>query len=271
MSHIRPPAVAGLFYPAEPATLARDVDRLLADGRLRLAEAVGLPAGLPKALVLPHAGYVYSGSTAALGYAVLEPYRTEVQRVVLLGPVHRVAVQGLAVDRADAFETPLGLVRAEGSSAKRLPDVVESPSAHALEHSLEVHLPFLQRVLGDVPTVPLAVGRASPEAVAGVLDALWGGPETIIVVSSDLSHYLPYDQARAADEETVTAVLALGGPLLPTQACGAAPVNGLVVAARRHSLVPHLIGLCNSGDTAGDRRRVVGYAAIGFWPKGRTP
>ncbi len=270
MSLIRPPAVAGLFYPDDPATLQRDVDRLLAGARGALAGIEGLPPGVPKALVVPHAGYIYSGSTAALGYALLEPHRAAIERVVLLGPVHRVAVRGLAVDPADAFETPLGRVRTDASTAAGLPHVVESAAAHSLEHSLEVHLPFLQRVLGDVPVVPLAVGAAEPTEVAAVLDALWDGPGTLIVVSSDLSHYLGYDQARAEDSATVAAVLALEGPLLNTQACGATPVNGLLVAAGRHALTAHLVGMCNSGDTAGDRRRVVGYATIGFWEKVTT-
>jgi len=271
MSPVRPPAVAGLFYPGDPDALQREVDRLLTDARRRLAGIAGLPTRIPKALIVPHAGYVYSGSTAALGYALLEPHREAVDRVVLLGPVHRVPVRGLAVDTADAFETPLGLVRVDAAAAG-LPHVVASPSAHALEPSLEVQLPFLQAALGDVPVVALAVGDASPAEVAGVLDALWDGPGTLVVVSSDLSHYLPYAEAQAADEATVAAVLALAGPLGHAQACGATPVNGLLVAARRHGLVPRLVGRCNSGDTAGDRRRVVGYATVGFWPDaGATP
>jgi AmmeMemoRadiSam system protein B len=263
VQQVRPPAVAGAFYPADRDTLASVVGELLADARTHLS-----PSGpVPKALVLPHAGYVYSGSTAARGYAALLPARGRLTRVVLLGPTHRVAVDGLALPAAHAFATPLGLVRiAEIDPAVRasLPQVVDRPDVHAQEHSLEVHLPFLQWVLGDVEVVPLAVGRAAPPVVAAVIDALWGGPETVVVVSSDLSHYLPYAEATLRDEATVARLLALDGPITHEDACGATPVNGLLVTARARGLRPDLLHRCTSGDTAGDRRRVVGYAAVAF-------
>jgi AmmeMemoRadiSam system protein B len=243
--------------------LARDVTTLLSEARRRLP--TGTP--VPKALLLPHAGYVYSGSTAALGYAAVEPAAATVQRVVLLGPTHRVAVDGLALPEVKAFDTPLGRVRVgevDPGVRARLPQLVESRGAHAMEHSLEVHLPFLQLVLEEFTLVPLAVGRATPDQVADVLDALWGGPETLVVVSSDLSHYLGYAEAEALDVATVEQVLRLGAPLTHDQACGATPANGLLVAARRHGLRPLLLARCSSGDTAGDRRRVVGYAAVAF-------
>lgn len=260
---MRPAAVAGQFYPADPEVLQRDLRHLLADAERRLPADLPVPA----ALILPHAGYVYSGSTAALGYALLARAAGRTGRVVLLGPTHRVPVEGLALPGAAAMATPLGLVRVEvpdGRVLATLPQVVEDSAAHALEHSLEVHLPFLQVALGDVAVVPFAVGRASPTEVAAVLDAVRGGPESVVVVSSDLSHYLPYALAEQVDRETVDQVLRLAGPLDGEQACGAAPVNGLLVAARRRGLVPRLLGRCSSGDTAGDRRRVVGYAAIAF-------
>ena len=187
--------------------------------------------------------------------------------MVLLGPTHRVAVDGLALPGAHAFATPLGDVRVvepEPAVLAALPQVVVRPVVHALEHSLEVHLPFVQVALGDVEVLPLAVGRAAPEDVAAVLDAVWGGPETVVVVSSDLSHYLTYEQAATVDAVTVRQVLGLDGPLGHEQACGATPLNGLLVAAGRHDLRPRLLGACSSGDTAGDRRRVVGYAAVAF-------
>ena len=260
MNQTRPPAVAGMFYPGQPATLATTVDHLLAD-------APALAMTQPKALIVPHAGYVYSGATAARAYAALKPWHAVIRRVILLGPTHRVAVNGLALPSVGAFRTPLGEVPLDNAaiaSLAGLPQIVVSDRVHAEEHALEVHLPFLQRVLDDFTLVPLAVGHAAPETVAEVLDRLWGGPETLIVISSDLSHFLPYDAANAVDRETCQHILALDTHIRPEQACGAFPVNGLLLVARRRGLVPQLIQRCNSGDTAGDRQRVVGYAAFAF-------
>lgn len=258
---MRRPAVAGAFYPAEPAALRRMVVKFStpAEGR---SEGV-----VPKALIVPHAGYVYSGAVAGAGYARLRPAAATIRRVVLLGPVHRVPVRGLALPEADGLATPLGEVPIDEEAVGRLsdlPQVVRSAAAHALEHSLEVQLPFLQSVLDDFAVVPLAVGDATPEEVAEVLEVLWGGPETLIVVSSDLSHYHSWATARRLDGETIERVL--HGELLDSyeQACGALPIDGLLLAARRHGLTPRLVAHCNSGDTAGDRDRVVGYAAIDF-------
>ncbi len=263
MLDVRPAAVAGAFYPGRRSELERDVRALIEDARDRLPDRLADP----EALILPHAGYVYSGSTAALGYAALERVRDRVHRVVLLGPTHRHYVDGLALPGVDAFETPLGRVPVEPiTPAVRdgYPQLVVSPAAHALEHSLEVHLPFLQIVLEEFTVVPLAVGGATPAAVADVIDALGGGPETMTIVSSDLSHYHPHAEARETDRETVRQILRLEGWLAHEQACGATPANGLLVSARRHELRPTLLGMCTSGDTAGDRRRVVGYAAVSF-------
>ncbi len=263
MPNVREPAVAGAFYPALSQVLWRDVQALL--GAVR-ASAQGVPP-VPKAIIVPHAGYVYSGSTAALPYARVAAGHDSIRRVVLLGPVHRVPVHGLALPDVEAFATPLGRVPLDTqamASIASLPQVVISPRAHALEHSLEVQLPFLQSVLDDFSVVPLAVGDASSAEVAQVLEALWGGPETLIVISSDLSHYLPYGQAQAMDQQTVQRILRTGVELHHEQACGATPINGLLLAARQHHLRPQLLGLWNSGDTAGDRARVVGYAAIAF-------
>jgi len=264
---VRPPAVAGQFYAADPAVLRADVRRLLDEA------APPEPRRAPKALIAPHAGYVYSGPVAATAYARLAPLRDRVRTVVLLGPTHRVAVNGLALPGADRFATPLGEVDIDADAVTRiadLPQVVESPRAHALEHSLEVHLPFLVETLGRFRLVPLAVGQASPEAVAEVLDRLWGGPETLIVVSSDLSHYQPYAAARRTDEATVRRVLAFSQDIDPHEACGAAPVNGLLLAAQRRGLGAELLDLRNSGDTAGDRSRVVGYASIALFEGGTS-
>lgn len=259
---IRPPAVAGRFYPGQAESLASTVGRLLADAR-----QARVPPPPPKALIVPHAGYVYSGSTAAAGYATLDPVRDQVTRVVLLGPAHHVWFAGLALAGSDEFETPLGRVAVDpGAEAALagLPQVITHSGAHAHEHSLEVQLPFLQQVLGAFSLVPLAVGDASPRQVAEALEALWGGPETLVVVSSDLSHYLPYASAQRIDRDTVQHILDLDWPITDRSACGARGVNGLLVAATERGLRPHLISMCNSGDTAGDRSRVVGYAAIAF-------
>jgi AmmeMemoRadiSam system protein B len=267
MTLVRKPAVAGLFYPAEPGKLRRTVD-----GLLRAARAEVRPAAAPpKALIVPHAGYRYSGSTAAQGYATLLG-ATGIEHVVLLGPCHRVGVPALALPGATAMATPLGLlpVWEQGVQAVAgLEQVVAAPPVHADEHSLEVHFPFIQEVLPQADVLPLAVGWVAPEQVAQVLDAVWGGPETLVVVSSDLSHYQPYAAARQADQTSIEQVLALGPPLTHEQACGATPVNGLLVAAREHRLAPTLLAYRNSGDTAGDKGRVVGYAAIRFDPENR--
>lgn len=257
---IRPPAVAGMFYPGDPELLGRTVDQLL-------AAAPPASASRPKAIIAPHAGYIYSGSTAARAYAGLQPWAATIRRVVLLGPTHRVAVDGLALPESRTFATPLGEIPIDTEAVAALaglPQVVFSDRVHAQEHSLEVHLPFLQRLLGDFTLVPLAVGKASPETVAEVLDRVWGGPETLIVVSSDLSHYLPYAMAQQTDRATCQHILHGDMHIRPEQACGAFPVNGLLLAASRHGLRPELQALCNSGDTAGDKQRVVGYAAFAF-------
>lgn len=264
MNNIRPAAVAGAFYPGDPATLTTTVDRLLAGAE----PASGMQA---KALIVPHAGYVYSGSTAAAAYATLAPWAKTIRRVILLGPTHRVAVDGIALPVAEAFSTPLGTIRLDAQAIAAiadLPQIVFSDHAHAFEHSLEVHLPFLQRVLEQFTLVPLAVGHATPQAVAEVLDRLWDGPETLIVVSSDLSHFLPYRTAQQVDGNTCRHILQFDTHIHPEQACGAYPINGLLLAASQRGLTPTLLGLCNSGDTAGDKNRVVGYAAFSFTEAG---
>jgi AmmeMemoRadiSam system protein B len=225
----------------------------------------------PKALIVPHAGYIYSGAIAATAYVTLRPHAAQIRRVVLLGPTHRVAVRGLALPAADAFETPLGRVMLDASAAAeiaRLPQVTVSAEAHALEHSLEVQLPFLQSVLSDFTLLPLAVGMTTAEEVAEVLETVWGGEETLIVVSSDLSHYLPYSDAQRVDNETAQSILKLRQPIAHDHACGGTPVSGLIIAAQQHHLTPHLLDLRNSGDTAGTRDQVVGYASFAFTEEG---
>lgn len=270
MHQVRQPSVAGTFYPGQASALSRDVMTLLAAARA-VVNILDMTARIPKAIIVPHAGYIYSGATAALAYARLAQGRTRIRRVVLLGPVHRVPVRGLALPGAEWFATPLGKVEVDQDAVAAitaLPQVVVSAVAHAHEHSLEVQLPFLQSVLDDFKLLPLAVGDATPDEVAQVLETLWGGDETLIVISSDLSHFLPYRSAQAVDRETVQSILDLSSSLTHEQACGGTPVNGLLLAARRHHLQPELLGLCNSGDTAGDKGRVVGYASLAFVERG---
>jgi len=266
MASIRRPAVAGpypeaAFYPADAGELRDLVDSLLARAR---ASARSSPRGAsPKALIAPHAGYQYSGPVAASAYARIEP--EGIRRVVLLGPAHRVPVRGLAAPCVEAFATPLGPVALDGpalAAALRLPQVERSDPAHAFEHSLEVQLPFLQRVLGSFELVPLVVGDADPEEVDEVLETLWDGRETLVVVSSDLSHYLDYETARRLDAQTTRAIEALTPEALDLErACGCIPVQGLLLAARRHGLHVRAVDVRNSGDTAGPKDRVVGYGA----------
>jgi AmmeMemoRadiSam system protein B len=241
-----------MFYPDAPGVLRAQV-RAYLEGTGRALPS----APRPKALIVPHAGYVYSGAIAAAAYA----------RLAALGPAHRVPLRGLAAPSVDAFATPLGEIEVDRAAVTRaldLPQVSESDRAHALEHSLEVQLPFLQSLLGSFRVVPFAVGDATAADVAEVIDLLWGGPETLIVISSDLSHYHAYGEARALDQASAQTVLALSPTLGYEQACGALPINGLLTVARRRGLRPELLDLRNSGDTAGDKFRVVGYASFVF-------
>lgn len=257
---IRPPAVAGSFYPADPGRLRAQVEQLLREAK---------PAAIaPKALIAPHAGYIYSGPIAASAYATLAPRAGAIRRVVLLGPSHYVPFAGLALPEADTFATPLGRIELDRAAMRSLEGtagVIRLDAAHAREHSLEVQLPFLQVALREFTLVPLAVGDAQPAATADVLEALWGGPETLLVISSDLSHYRPYQAAAAIDAETARAIESLDdAPLDGEHACGCHPIRGLLHLARRRGLRVTPLDRRNSGDTAGDRRRVVGYGAWAF-------
>jgi len=260
MTNVRNPAVAGLFYPDDPRELHTLVSGYLA--------AVSTSGAVPKAIIVPHAGYIYSGPIAATAYARLKPARGRVTRVVLLGPAHRVGFHGLALSSADYFQTPLGRVKVDQEAVNkisRLPQLQVMDVAHAQEHSLEVHLPFLQEVLGEFSLVPLVVGDAGPEEVAEVLDLLWGGPETLIVISSDLSHYQDYKTAQQLDRATSKAIEELRlEDIQYDHACGRNPVNGLLQVAQRRGLKAITVDLRNSGDTAGPRDQVVGYGAYLF-------
>lgn len=253
---IRHAAVAGTFYPSDADELRAQVKQLLLDNQ-RQGEA-------PKVLIVPHAGYLYSGSVAAAAYSRLQGAAEKVHRVVLLGPSHRVPIDGIALPLASAFETPLGQAEVDKKACQALlgfEQICESEPAHAMEHSLEVHIPFLQVVLREFTIVPLVVGSAEPEEVAEVINQVWGGPETLIVVSSDLSHYHPYQEAELMDVDTTQAIQEMDSHLTGEQACGCAALNGLMVAAKQRQLQVSLIDLRNSGDTAGSKENVVGYGA----------
>ncbi len=261
MTTIREPAVAGMFYPDDPLLLQQQLDAFLHSQEAGMAH--------PKALIVPHAGYIYSGPVAASAYRLLRSMRGQIIRVVLLGPAHRVAFTGLATTSMQYFSTPLGLVRIDRAAIDTLlalPQVQIIDEAHREEHSLEVQLPFLQTVLGDAfGLVPLVVGDADSRSVAEVIETLWGGSETLILISSDLSHYHDYATARHLDSATSRAIEQLDPQAIDyEQACGRIPVSGLLLAARHHKLHARTLDLRNSGDTAGGRDRVVGYGAYAF-------
>jgi len=257
MPHVRPAAVAGRFYPADPDELRRQLATCV--------PASQHDATAPKALIAPHAGYVYSGPVAGHAYARLASVRGAIQRVVLLGPAHFVRLRGLALPEAGALETPLGRIPVDTAAARAiagLPQVSISDRPHAPEHSLEVHLPFLQQALGAFSVVPLVVGDASFEEVEQVLEKLWGGPETLIVISTDLSHFLDHAAARVMDAATAAAIEALDPEAIGfEQACGRVPLGGLLRLARRQGMRIERLDLRNSGDTAGPRHQVVGYGS----------
>jgi hypothetical protein len=257
MEAIRNAAVAGLFYPENSTELSTEVEACLANAEARECA--------PKAIIAPHAGYAYSGSIAGSAFAAVRSIAARISRVVLLGPSHRVAFTGLAVSGADAFETPLGRIPLDHeaiNALREMEQVTTLDDAHSMEHSLEVELPFLQIVLGEFKLVPLVVGDATYGEVSEVIDALWGGDETLIVISSDLSHYLDYRHARAIDEQTRQAIEALRPEDISSeQACGRIPIGGLLLSARKRGLHVTTLDMCNSGDTAGSLDRVVGYGA----------
>ena len=261
MGAIRAPAVAGTFYPAHPDRL-----RAAIEGYLAVGDTHAEPA--PKAVIAPHAGYVYSGPVAGHAFASLGREASRVRRVVVIGPAHFVPIRGLALPSADLFRTPLGDVPLDGEgieAIRDLPQVQVADAPHRPEHALEVELPFLQTVLGEFGLVPLVVGDATPEEVAQVFDGLWDGPETLLVISSDLSHYEPYEGARAHDAATAAAIERLDFARLgPRDACGWLPIAGLLIQARRRAMQAARLDLRNSGDTAGPKDQVVGYGAWAF-------
>lgn len=260
MNQIRQPAVAGMFYPADASTLQNDIKHYL--------QEASDSAITPKALVVPHAGYIYSGPIAASAYRQIIPLRNKISRVVLIGPSHRVAFSGLAVPESDSFNTPLGNIAIDRDAIRQitdLPQVIASDIAHRDEHSLEVQLPFLQEALDEFQLIPLVVGDAERHEVAEVINRLWGGDETLIVISSDLSHYHEYAEARRMDSATSDAIKNLKPDLIGyDDACGRNGIKGMITVALEKNLSADILDLRNSGDTAGSKDQVVGYGAYVF-------
>ena len=260
MHHTRSPAVAGMFYPSDATVLKQDIHNYL-------NQAIQ-PKVTPKAIVVPHAGYIYSGPVAASAYSHIIPIKHKIKRVVLLGPSHRVAFRGLAVPESDTFNTPLGDISIDQALIQKivdLPQVITSDQAHQDEHSLEVQLPFLQEILDDFTLIPLVVGDAEREEVAEVINALWGDESTLIVISTDLSHYHDYHEAKQMDRATSDAIENLKPDLIGYEdACGRNGLKGMMTVAQQKHLTAEIIDLKNSGDTAGSRDRVVGYGAYVF-------
>jgi AmmeMemoRadiSam system protein B len=266
MNSVRQPAVAGLFYPSSAAELMTTIKQYLRDANEE--QGSELASIEPKAIIVPHAGYIYSGPTAAKAYSSISSLADTVERVILIGPAHRVRVRGLAITDVQFFRTPLGDTAIDQSASIKileLPEVKIMDAAHWQEHSLEVQLPFLQTVLNEFTLVPIVVGDATSTQVNQVLDLLWGGPETLIVISSDLSHYHNYSTAQYIDRSTCEAIEHFNLEHIDQQkACGCIGMNGLLQAARQRNMQVHTLGLCNSGDTTGDQERVVGYGSWAF-------
>jgi MEMO1 family protein len=263
----RPPAVAGLFYPNDERELRDVVSEYLRQHTASPTTAT------PKALIVPHAGYIYSGGIAAAAYATVASLKQAVRRIVLIGPSHRVYLRGIAAPAASTFVTPLGDVAIDEelkASLLQRGDVIEADAPHAQEHCLEVQLPFLQLLFDDFTLLPLVIGSATPERVGATLAHVWGDASTLVLVSSDLSHYHTYDQARRIDAATTTSILRREPTLAGEQACGAVGINGLLYLAGERKLTVSEIARCNSGDTAGDRSRVVGYGAFAVHEPGHA-
>ncbi len=257
MLNIRKSAVAGLFYPDVPQELESSVDQFLLNAR---ASDV-----IPRAIIVPHAGYIYSAQIAAQAYKTLVPLRNKIKRIILAGPSHRVPFYGCALSSAEYYATPLGNIPLDQAANLALIEAGYAKildAAHAQEHSIEVHLPFLLRALGTFNLVPIVVGEANPDEVARLFDYFWHDTESIYVISSDLSHFHPYNEAKEIDAATSQSIMQRDSESIgPEQACGCRPLNGLLTLARKYDLSIKILDVCNSGDTAGDKSRVVGYGA----------
>jgi MEMO1 family protein len=283
LSMVRPPALAGSFYEADPVALMASVDAQLSEGLALLTSQLPAQTQYPKILVVPHAGHIYSGLAASLGYARMATHLAKIRRIVMLCPAHREYFSGVALPAVSAFATPLGTMQVDAlgvAAVADLPFVGSFAKAHEHEHALEVHLPFFQRLWRDVspdqqPTIlPMVVGDVPFEQVIQLIERLWGNAQTLIVISTDLSHFHTYDEARAIDNATCERVRALQTDITHAEACGATPLNAALALAQRKGLVLEQLAYCNSGDTAGNtpqgRERVVGYASFALYENVQT-
>ncbi|MCW8930188.1 MAG: AmmeMemoRadiSam system protein B [Gammaproteobacteria bacterium] len=259
----RHPAVAGTFYPGETKELNSSIQGYLDDAETKPINSK------PKAMIVPHAGYIYSGPIAASAYSQLIPFAKQISRVVLLGPSHKIPILGIACSSQDSFKTPLGdipLDRKLIDKVEQLPFVETHDDAHLQEHSLEVQLPFLQKVLPEFTLVPLVIGQIEDEQVSELIETLWLEENTLFLISSDLSHYLDYERAQECDQATSEAIADLTPQKIHyEQACGRSAIAGMLLSAKKHSLKVQMLDLRNSGDTAGTKDRVVGYGSWAFF------
>ncbi len=264
MEFVRTTAVAGAFYPSEPEILSKDIQRYIEE-----TPSVSLP--VPKAIIVPHAGYEYSAGVAASAYKLLKSGRKSIKKVVILAPSHKIGFNGMALTKASAYETPLGNVEIDKEMNEQLlalPLVDYLEEAHKSEHSLEVQLPFLKEALDDFKLIPVITGNASPTDVETLLETVWGKKDTLIVISTDLSHYLPYNEACILDNKTKTAIENLDiDSIEQEQACGYVPLKGMLTIAKAKKMQVETLEVKNSGDTSGSKNRVVGYGAWAFLEK----
>ncbi|MFT3694936.1 MAG: AmmeMemoRadiSam system protein B [Kofleriaceae bacterium] len=257
-TNVRPAAVAGMFYPGSAGELRGTVEGLLAANTVADSRR-------PKALIVPHAGYIYSGAVAAAGFARVRSFAETLTRIVVVSPAHRVYVEGLTWPGAAFLATPLGQIAVDVDAIHAIPELVAHPQAHAKEHAIEVELPFIQLLAPNAKVIPIAASHCAPQLIGRVLEQLWGGPETLIVISSDLSHFHAYDDAHERDRRTAAKIIALDTGLEGEEACGCTGINGLAWVARKRHLRVEVIDLRNSGDTAGPRDEVVGYGAFALY------
>jgi len=264
---IRHPAVASMFYPGKPADLLNSVRKYLSDADAEQSTVkFKNDENSVRALIVPHAGYIYSGKIAASAYQLLQRNKYHFKRVLLLGPAHRLCLQGAAFPNEEVFETPLGSIILDKTRMKKLAAefswISFNEKAHAEEHSLEVQLPFLQETIADFELLPLVVGEMDSLQIAEMIQQFSTDLETLIVISTDLSHFHNYQTAYEKDALTANAIELLEPQKISSEdACGVYPLRGALVAALQNKWKIHRMGLCNSGDTTGDYGRVVGYGA----------
>ena len=256
---VREAAVAGIFYPADVYQLKNDINGYL-------QHITDNNSGKPKILITPHAGYKYSAQVAASAFAKLRPFKDKIKKVFLLGPSHRVYVNGVALPKEKSFKTPLGIIKVDSDIVEQISKTKPfkfKSTAHKNEHSLEVSLPFLQVVLGNFEIIPMLYGEANPHEIAQTIQPYLERDDSILIVSADLSHYLDYSTAKKVDEQTANNIKE-GKTVDHHQSCGATAINTALIMAQNFGLVPQMLNMANSGDVIGDKDSVVGYGAWSF-------